>query len=68
MTVRDLSTHSRPYVSIRELADYWGVSRYELYKQIDAGTLSALRLGPRLYRIRTRDALRFAINAKLNVP
>jgi excisionase family DNA binding protein len=68
MNINDLSTHPRPYVSIRELADYWGLTRYELYKQIDAGTLSAVRLGPRLYRIRTSDAVRFADAARIDEP
>jgi excisionase family DNA binding protein len=67
MAILDLSNHARPFVSIRELTQYWGVSRHELYKQIDAGTLPAVRLGPRLFRVRTADALRFAISAKLKV-
>ena len=67
MAILDLSSHPRPFVSIRELAQYWGLSRHALYKQIDAGTLPAVRLGARLYRIRTADALRFAISARLKV-
>lgn len=67
MAITDLSRHARPFVSVRELADYWQLSRHEIYKQIDAGTLPAVRLGPRLYRIRTSDALQFAISAKLKV-
>jgi excisionase family DNA binding protein len=67
MAIKDLSTHPRPFVTVRELAQFWGVSRHELYKQIDAGTLPAVRLGPRLYRIRTDEAFRFAISAKLKV-
>lgn len=67
MAIQDLSNHARPFVSVRELAQYWDLSRHELYKQIDAGTLPAVRLGPRLYRIRTADALQFAMSAKLKV-
>jgi excisionase family DNA binding protein len=67
MAILDLSSHPRPFVSIRELAQYWGLSRHALYKQIDAGTLPAVRLGARLYRVRTADALRFAICARLKV-
>jgi excisionase family DNA binding protein len=67
VAIQELSKHPRPFVSIRELAEYWGVSRYELYKQVDAGTLPAVRFGPRLYRIRTADAVTFARNAKLKV-
>jgi excisionase family DNA binding protein len=67
MAIVELSSHPRPFVSIRELAQYWGVSRHDLYKQIDAGTLPAVRLGSRLYRVRTADAVRFAICARLKV-
>ena len=67
MAILDLSSHERPFVSIRELAQYWGIGRHELYKQIDAGTLPAVRLGSRLYRVRTADALRFATSARLKV-
>jgi excisionase family DNA binding protein len=67
MAIEALSTHPRPFVSIRELADYWDVSRHAIYKQIDAGTLPAVRLGPRLYRIRTIDAIDFARSARLRV-
>ena len=67
MAILDLSSHPRPFVSVRELAHYWGLSRHELYKQIDAGTLPAVRLGARLYRVRTADAVRFAISARLEV-
>ena len=67
MAILDLSSHARPFVSIRELAQYWGIGRHELYKQIDAGTLPAVRLGARLYRVRTADALRFANSARLKV-
>ena len=67
MAILDLSSHARPFVSIRELAQYWGIGRHELYKQIDAGTLPAVRLGARLYRVRTADAVRFAVSARLEV-
>jgi len=67
MAILDLSSHPRPFVSVRELAQYWGLSRHELYKQIDAGTLPAVRLGARLYRVRTADAVRFAVSARLEV-
>jgi hypothetical protein len=42
------------------------VSRKQLYKQIEAGTLPAIRLGPRLLRIRTADAREFEISAKMH--
>ena len=52
-------------MTIGELAEYWMVSRKQIYKQIDAGTLRAIRLGPRLLRIRTADAIEFEQRAKM---
>lgn len=51
--------YSTPYVTVAELADYWHVRPKQIYKQIDAGVLRAIRLGPRLVRIRTADACAF---------
>jgi excisionase family DNA binding protein len=61
----NLATHSEKYVSVSQLADYWQVSRKQIYKQIDAGTLEAIRLGERLYRIRTSTALEFEKRAHM---
>ena len=66
MSIRDLSTHPLAYVSVGELASYWRISRKQIYKQIDAGTLPAIRLGPRLFRIRTCVAREFEENARLS--
>lgn len=66
MAITDLRTHPSRYVSVHDLMEYWGLSRYELYKQIDAGTLPAVRLGPRLYRIHADAALKFQQSANLN--
>ena len=63
--IHDLRTHPRPYVSVGDLAGYWGISRKQIYKQMEAGTLEAIRLGPRLFRIRTVTALAFERAAKL---
>ena len=60
-----LKSHPEVYVTIGELAEYWAVNRKQLYKQIEAGTLPAIRLGPRLLRIRTADAIQFESNAKM---
>lgn len=65
MRIRDLKSHSEPYVTVSELAEYWLVGRKQIYKQIDAGTLPAIRLGPRLLRIRTADALQFERQAHM---
>ena len=66
--IRNLQTHPEPYVTTSDLADYWGVHRKQLYKQIDAGTLAAIRLGPRLLRISTAEAIRFEAIAKMSPP
>ena len=65
MSVKDLQSHPEPYVTVADLADYWLVGRKQIYKQIDAGTLPALRLGPRLLRIRTADARTFERSANM---
>ena len=66
--IRDLITHPEPYVTVGELAEYWLVSRKQIYKQIDAGTLRAIKLGPRLLRISTPEAVRFEQRANLHRP
>jgi excisionase family DNA binding protein len=63
--IRALKDHPAPYLTTSELAQYWSVSRKQIYKQIEAGTLRAIKLGPRLMRISTSDALRFERIAKM---
>lgn len=63
--IRNLQDHPESYVTTSELAEYWMVSRSRIYKHIEAGTLRAIRLGPRLLRISTDDALDFERRAKL---
>jgi excisionase family DNA binding protein len=65
MALTDLQSHSEPYVTVAELAEYWLVGRKQIYKQIEAGTLPAIRLGPRLLRIRTADARAFELSANM---
>lgn len=60
-----LAQHPEKYVTVAQLAAYWQVSPKQIYKQIEAGTLEALRLGPRLYRIRTSVALEFERAAQM---
>ena len=68
MRLKDLESHTEPYVTVAELAEYWLVGRKQIYKQIDAGTLPAIRLGPRLLRIRTSDAREFERLANMRAP
>jgi excisionase family DNA binding protein len=63
--VKDLQAHPEPYVTVAELAAYWLVGRKQIYKQIEAGSLRAIRLGPRLMRIRTVDAIDFEQHANM---
>jgi excisionase family DNA binding protein len=65
MTIINLATHPEAYVTVRELAEYWQVSRRVIYKQIEAGTLESIRLGPRLLRIRTVVAQEFEQAARM---
>jgi len=65
MSVQDLQLHPAPYVTVAELTEYWLVGRKQIYKQIEAGTLPAIRLGPRLLRIRTADARAFERSANM---
>ena len=66
--LQDLKSHPEPYVTVAELAEYWVVGRKQIYKQIDAGTLRAIKLGPRLLRIRTADAIEFERRANMRRP
>jgi excisionase family DNA binding protein len=63
--IRSLEMHPRPFVTTSELSEYWLVSRKQIYKQIQAGTLKAIRLGPRLMRVSTAEALAFERMAKM---
>ena len=65
MHIHDLATHPSSYVSIGELADYWMVSRRYLYKQVRAGALDAIQIGPRSCRIPTSAALDFERRPKI---
>ena len=65
MPIRDLATHQARYVTIAELAEYWGVSRQQIYKRINSGALEAIQLGSRLVRVRTTAALEYERSARV---
>ncbi len=65
MPIRDLASHQARYVTIAELAEYWGVSRQQIYKRIDSGALDAIQLGSRLVRVRTAAALEYEQRARV---
>ena len=57
--IRDLSTHTAPYVSVRMLARYWHVDRRVVDKWVLCGLLPAVRFPGGLRRVRCTDALAF---------
>jgi excisionase family DNA binding protein len=59
MAIQNLATHAAPYVTVRELAEYWRVSQRQIRQRIATGHLSGLRLGPRICRISVASALAF---------
>jgi excisionase family DNA binding protein len=59
MGITNLNTHAASYVTVAELAEYWDVTRQLVYKHIQSGLLPAMRLGPRCFRVRTKDAVDF---------
>src|SRR5262249_37188079 len=57
MPIQNLSTHPAHYLTVAELADYWSVSRQQIYKLIETGALEAVRLSARVYRVPAAAAL-----------
>jgi excisionase family DNA binding protein len=54
--IRDLHKHPEPVVTPDEFAAYLKVSVDTIHRAIRSGALPAIRIGPRLLRIRTEDA------------
>jgi len=65
MRIRDLATHPGRYLTVAELAEYWAVSRQQIYKRIESGALGTIRFGVRCYRIPIRSALAFERRAQV---
>jgi excisionase family DNA binding protein len=55
----DLLAYSGAFVTVRQLSDYWDVSRKHVLKLIETGSLESIRLGPKTYRVRVQAALEF---------
>ena len=64
----DLRTHVSAYVTVGELAEYWAVSRRQIYRQIQSGELLALKFGPRLWRVSAESARRLERTSELGAP
>jgi hypothetical protein len=56
----DLSTHPRRYVTVPDLIDHLGLSRDLVYWHIRVGHLEVVRFAPRILRIETTEARRWA--------
>jgi excisionase family DNA binding protein len=54
--VHSLETHTRAYLTVQELAEYWYISPRAVHRLIESGALRAVHLGPRSVRISTVDA------------
>lgn len=57
--VVDLASHPDAFVTVAQLAEYWQISRKQVLKLIESGSLEAIRLGAKTYRIRATAALHF---------
>jgi excisionase family DNA binding protein len=57
--IENLEVHPEPFVTPGELARHLKVSLDTIHRAIGTGSLAAVRVGPRLLRIRTEDARRF---------
>ena len=57
--IRDLQEHPEPLITPEELAEYLKVSVDTIHRAIRTGALPAIRVGPRLLRIRIEDARQF---------
>jgi excisionase family DNA binding protein len=55
----DLLTYSGAFVTVRQLSQYWDISRKHVLKLIETGYLESIRLGPKTYRVRVQAALEF---------
>jgi len=55
----DLLTYAGAFVTVRQLSEYWDVSRKHVLKLIESGCLESIRLGPKTYRVRVQAAVAF---------
>jgi excisionase family DNA binding protein len=55
----DMRACSSAFVTVRELSEYWKVSRKHVLKLIETGRLEAIRLGPKTYRVRVQTVMEF---------
>ena len=56
--IENLATFPEAFVTVRQLAMYWGVTEQTIYRAVTKKSLVATRIG-RAVRIATADARRF---------
>jgi excisionase family DNA binding protein len=55
----DLHAYGGAFVTVRQLSEYWDVSRKHVLKLIESGLLESIRLGPKTYRVPVQAAVAF---------
>lgn len=57
--ITDLLAYPGAFVTVRQISEYWDVSRKHVLKLIETGCLESVRLGPKTYRVRVQAVLQF---------
>lgn len=57
--ISDLLAYPGAFLTVRQLSEYWDVSRKHVLKMIETGRLESIRLGPKTYRVRVQAVLDF---------
>jgi excisionase family DNA binding protein len=55
----NLDSYASPFITVRQLSEYWNVSRKHVLKLIQTGRLESIRFGPKTYRIPVQAARAF---------
>lgn len=58
MTITDLKTHPKPFVTVAELIDYTEIPRRTMYHHIEKGALKAIKIGG-CYKVPIEEARRY---------
>lgn len=57
--IRDLRTYPKKYVSLLQLAEYFGITRRTIYHHVDKGALRVVKRGG-VIRVRIEEACNYA--------
>lgn len=63
MTITDLNTHPKPFVTVAELIDYTEIPRRTMYHHIEKGALAAVKIGG-CYKVPIAEARRYVKGEK----